>query len=47
MQEQLPTTARMQEIEQCRSNCRGASRNPTSWFRNVGLRSVELTRPTF
>ena len=22
MQEQLPTTARMQEVEQCRSNCR-------------------------
>ncbi|UOA10292.1 hypothetical protein [Methylobacter sp. S3L5C] len=23
MQEQLPTTARMQEVEQCRSNCQG------------------------
>ena len=22
MQEQLPKTARMQEVEQCRSNCR-------------------------
>ncbi|MGZ5043964.1 MAG: hypothetical protein ACXV8P_04155 [Methylobacter sp.] len=27
MQEQLPTTARMQEVEQCRSNCREQERN--------------------
>jgi hypothetical protein len=26
MQEQLPTTARMQEVEQCRSNCRDTKR---------------------
>ncbi len=27
MQEQLPTTAWMQEIEQCRSNCRDTKKN--------------------
>jgi hypothetical protein len=30
MQEQLPTTARMQEIGQCRSNCRERQRNPSN-----------------
>jgi hypothetical protein len=36
MQEQLPTTARTQEVEQCRSNCRGANICPCSRPRTEG-----------
>ncbi len=46
MQEQLPTTAGMQEVEQCRSNCRGKrdSGRRHGWRSQTKLDAVERSR---